>query len=88
MPDWGKNRPFAMPTGASCDLPPPPAYSEDKDSEFYKQALEVYQTVKSLTPEQTAIARYWSDDAMLSKTPPGHWIAIAMQILDDQHADI
>ena len=88
LPDWGKNRPFAMPTGASCDLPPPPAYSEDKDSEFYKQALEVYQTVKSLTPEQTAIARYWSDDAMLSKTPPGHWIAIAMQILDDQHADM
>ena len=22
LPDWGKNRPFAMPTGADCELPP------------------------------------------------------------------
>ena len=23
LPDWGKNRTFAMPDGASCALPPP-----------------------------------------------------------------
>jgi hypothetical protein len=82
LPNWGKNRPFAMPNGAACPLPGPPTYSEDKSSEFYKQALEVYETKQSLSPEQTAIARFWSDDPMLSPTPPGHWISIALQILE------
>ena len=81
LPAWGNNRPFAMPKGASCTLPAPLEYSEDKSSAFYRDALEVYQTRQSLSPEQTAIARFWSDDAMLSPTPPGHWVSIALQIL-------
>lgn len=87
LPAWGNNRSFAMPSGASCSLPPPPAYSEDKGSEFYKQAMEVYETKNSLTSEQELIARFWSDDPMLSPTPPGHWISIALEILDKQNAD-
>ena len=35
---------------------------------------------RNLTPERRAIARFWADDAMLSMTPPGHWISIALQI--------
>ena len=81
LPGWGKNRTFAMPDGAACALPAPPAYSEDKTSEFYKQALEVYEIKQNITPEQRAIARFWADDAMLSVTPPGHWIGIALQII-------
>ncbi|MEN9894478.1 MAG: hypothetical protein RIR97_330, partial [Pseudomonadota bacterium] len=88
LPSWGANRPFSMPKGAVCDLPPPPAYSEDKTSEFYKQALEVFDTKKNLTPEQRQIAAFWADDAMLSSTPPGHWIAIAWQILDRDQASL
>jgi hypothetical protein len=88
LPDWGKNRTFATPDGATCPLPPPPEYSEDKGSEFYKEGLEVYETVNTLTPDQRAIARFWSDDPMLSPTPPGHWISIAMQVLDHEHADL
>ena len=82
LPDWGKNRTFAMPKGATCATPTPPAYSEDPNSEYYKQALEVDQTWKTLTPDQRATARFWADDAMLSVTPPGHWLSIAMQIID------
>ena len=88
LPGWGKTRTFAMPDGATCALPPPPDYSEDKTSDFYKQALEVYGTVNTLTPDQRAIARFWSDDPMLSPTPPGHWISIVLQVLDREHADI
>ncbi len=80
LPNWGKNRTFAMPSTAACALPPPVDYSEDKTSEFYKQALEVVETKQNLTPEQRAIAKFWSDDAMLTPTPPGHWISIALQI--------
>ncbi|MFY8147370.1 MAG: vanadium-dependent haloperoxidase, partial [Rhodobacter sp.] len=82
LPQWGNNRTFAMPDGATCGLPPPPAYSEEPGSAFYAEAKEVYDTVKSLTPEQREIARFWSDDPMLSPTPPGHWISIALQIQD------
>ncbi len=71
LPGFGKNRPFAMPAGRSCPVAMPLAYSEDKTSNFYKQALEAYDTAKALTPEQRAIANFWSDEAMLSPTPAG-----------------
>ena len=88
LPDWGENRTFAMPDGAACPLPAPPEYSEDRNSDFYKEALEVYEAKKNLAPEQREIARFWSDDPMLSPTPPGHWISIAMQILEQEEADL
>ena len=40
LPSWGNNRPFAMPSGSSCALSAPPAYSTEKGSAFYKEALE------------------------------------------------
>ncbi len=88
LPYWGKNRTFAMPNGASCPTAAPPAYSEDPNSEYYKQAVEVYQTWKTLTPEQFAMARFWADDAMLSVTPPGHWLTITLNTLKSRNADL
>lgn len=82
LPAWGKNRVFALPDGKSCDLPPPPAYSEKSGSAFHNEAMEVYETTKSLTDEQKLIARFWSDDPMLTPTPPGHWIAVVLQIAE------
>lgn len=80
LPYWGKVRTFTMAGAADCGLPPPPAYSEKPGSAFYTEAKEVYDTGRSLTPAQIEIARFWSDDPMLSSTPPGHWISIAQQI--------
>jgi len=88
LPTWGQNRTFAMPSGASCGLPPPTPYSEEPSSAFYKQAKEVFDVTTHLTPEQVAIARFWSDDPMLSFTPPGHWIAIAHDLLDQEKAGL
>lgn len=88
LPGWGRNRTFAMPDGASCPLPAPPEYSEDEASAFYAEALEVYEAVNKLTLEQRAIARFWSDDPMLSPTPPGHWTSIALQILERDDAKL
>lgn len=87
LPKWGTNRTFAMPEGATCKLPAPPAYSEKPGSPLYAEAKEVYDTVKALTPEQKAIARFWSDDPMLSPTPPGHWLSIALNLLEAENAD-
>jgi hypothetical protein len=88
LPSWGENRTFAMPTGAACPLSPPPAYSEEQTSDFYREALEVYEASKALTPEQKVIARFWSDDPMLSPTPPGHWISIALQICEKENSPV
>jgi hypothetical protein len=86
LPAWGANRPFAMPAATACPLPPPPAFSEEPGSAFMAEAEEVLAIRRGLTPEEEAIARFWSDDAMLSWTPPGHWIAIAAQELDREGA--
>ncbi len=82
LPEWGKNRTFVIPDGATCGLEPPPTYSEDKASEFYKQMKEVYDVKNADTDEQKLIARFWSDDPGLSWTPPGHWIGIVLNIAD------
>jgi membrane-associated phospholipid phosphatase len=82
LPGWGNNRTFATPDGATCPTPGNPEFSIEPDSQFHKEANEVYETVNAATPEQMAIARFWSDDPMLSMTPPGHWISIALQVAD------
>ena len=88
LPSWGENRPFAMPDGAACPLPAPPAYSEDPASPFMQEAQEVLEVDRALTEEQEAVARFWSDDPMLSPTPPGHWIFIAADLLEAEDAPL
>jgi membrane-associated phospholipid phosphatase len=88
LPTWGANRPLVMKTGNDCPLPAPIAYSSEKDSAFYKEALEVYTTVKNITPEQKKIARFWSDDPMLTITPPGHWVSIALNLALDKNLNL
>ena len=82
LPDWGNNRTFVTPSGTACATPGNPPYSAEPGSQFYVEAVEVYETGKNATPEQMAIARFWSDDPMLSMTPPGHWVSIALQVAE------
>jgi hypothetical protein len=88
LPNWGKNRPFALPSALPCAIASPTPYSEDPASAFHAEAMEVYETSQSLTQEQTHIARFWSDDAMLTWTPPGHWVAILMQVAEEEGLDL
>lgn len=88
QPGWGENRPLAPVGAATCAASPPPEYSTDPASDFYKEAREVYDTVRSLTPEQEKIARYWSDDAGASATPPGHSLSIATQLLVQEESSL
>jgi membrane-associated phospholipid phosphatase len=88
LPTWGDNRPLVMKTGNDCPLPAPTAFSSEKDSAFYNEALEVYNTVKNITPEQKKIARFWSDDPMLTITPPGHWVSIALNLALDKNLNL
>ena len=88
LPDWGKNRPFAMQSVDALTIADPTPYSENKTSRFFADALEVADAVTHSTEEQTFIARFWSDDAMLSFTPPGHWTAIMNQVAMEKGLDL
>ena len=85
---WGTMQTFALDTSSQITLPPPPAYSEDTNSAYYKQNMDVYNQSKTLTQEQKDIARYWDDNPFVMEhaghmmfankkiTPGGHWIGI------------
>lgn len=89
LPYWGKNRPFALVSGdAACPSALPPAYSEAENSTFYAQAREVYETVRAADPTEIEIARFWADDPGKTATPPGHWISILNQVLEQEGATL
>lgn len=88
QPDWGQNRPFAMPTSDACAPPPPPTYSVAPTSPTYLEAMEVYTTVQTLSKAQRETALYWADDPTLTATPPGHSLAIATQVLRQENASL
>jgi hypothetical protein len=88
QPLWGQVRTFYPNNADLATLPPPVAYSTDKTSQFYQQALEVYTTVNNVTPAQKMIAEFWSDDPGRTFTPPGHSISIAIQVLEKEKANL
>lgn len=87
LPYWGKNRPMVKPTAADSAVIQPPAYATDTLSTFYKAARFVYLKGKTLTPEENLIARYWADGGG-TFTPPGHLIALTMQLVTEQHLSL
>jgi hypothetical protein len=87
-PCWGRLRPFLLPGPDQCEAGVHPAYSEDLASDFYAEALEVYETVNGLTAEQRTIAFFWADLPGESGTPAGHSLSITGQILEQQAASL
>lgn len=87
-PNWKLIKPLLMDSAAQFAPPPPPIYSLNKSSTYYKELLEVYETSKKLTKAQDSIAKYWDDNAFVSAhvghlmyankktTPVGHWLGI------------
>jgi hypothetical protein len=88
QPYWGRNRCMALDTALACDPGPPPPFSTEQDSAFFAEALEVYETVNALTPEQRAIALFWADDPGQTATPPGHSVSILGQVLRAQERSL
>ena len=90
QPYWGEKRTFVL-NGSeelTCGLPPAIEYSEDKESEFYAEAKEVYDTVNNLTEEQLAIAIFWEDNPRRTSTPAGHSFSILTQLLRKERASL
>jgi hypothetical protein len=88
QPYWGGTvMTLAVSSAAECDQGGPPAYSETPGSEFYNEALEVYELASDLTPEQLTIARFWADGPG-TISGPGHALAITSQILVQEGANL
>mgnify|MGYP000858185574 CR=1 FL=1 len=82
FPYWGKVRAFAANPSDLTSLPPSYAYSTDPNSDWYKDNLEVANTVKNMTNENRWIAEFWSDDLTgLTFSPPARVLAIANQVI-------
>ncbi len=88
QPCWGSLRPLVLSAATACEPGPHPPYSEDPGSEFYQQALEVYETVNNATGEQRTIALFWADLDGESGTPAGHSLSITAQVLEQQGASL
>ena len=96
---WGTMHTFAIDTSTQFPVPPPAPYSEDKNSAYFKQNVEVYEQSKHLTPEQVTIAKFWDDNPFVIQhnghmmfankkiTPGGHWIGITTIACKQTHAN-
>ncbi|HSF54434.1 MAG TPA: vanadium-dependent haloperoxidase [Algoriphagus sp.] len=88
-PHWNKIRTFALDSAAQFKAGPPPPFSSDSTSEFYKIAKEVYEAKVNMTDDQKDIAMFWDCNpykmnvkghvmfAEKKITPGGHWMSIA-----------
>lgn len=87
-PKWGSCRPFMTVNITNTSPGPPVPFSTNPDSEFYSEAMAVYNQIKNNTPNQIEIAQYWSDDPGKTCTPAGHTFNILMQILEDERVTL
>lgn len=88
FPYWGKVRCFAIEEADKLSEEPIP-FSEEINSTFYVQALEVKSAVDNLDFTNQWIAEFWSDD-FVGQTygPVSRWISIAHQVIETENADL
>jgi hypothetical protein len=91
-PYFGKARAFALANNEKLALPPSTyfmEYSEDPNSEYYAQALQVYTKNAELDYNTEWIGEFWSDDLLNVTFSPGpRWTAIANQVIDAEKASL
>ncbi len=88
QPHWSTLRSFALSEPDQCQPPAPHEFSIVPGSEFYTQAYAVWEVSTNLDDEQRTIAQFWSDDPGESSTPPGHWMQLANQMVEDLELDL
>lgn len=99
-PYWNKIRTITL---DSCSQFPPISatpFNKDKESTFYKQAYEVYNTGINLTTDQKFIASFWDCNPFAINTdghlnfatkkisPGGHWMCITALVCQQTGADL
>lgn len=88
-PHWNKIRPFVLDSAEQFKPAPPPPFSLDKNSAFYKELKEVYDISQEITKEgddseEIAIAQFWDCNPYVSVTR-GHLMFATKKITPGAH---
>lgn len=99
-PHWPEIRTWVIDSSGQFSAEPPVPFSKQKGSEFYKQAMEIYEIVKAQKEDEIATAWYWDDNPFAMEvsghiafakkkiSPGGHWMNIAAHACRKANADI
>jgi hypothetical protein len=92
FPFFGKARAFTLTENHKLCLPPSSyymEYSENQNSEYYSQAVQVYSKNAALDFTTEWIGEYWSDDLLnLTFSPASRWIAIGTQVIENDKVNL
>tara|TARA_R110000868_G_scaffold79850_4_gene227040 strand:- start:26531 stop:27907 length:1377 start_codon:yes stop_codon:yes gene_type:complete len=88
-PHWSKIRPFVIDSANQFIPLPPPVFSMELDSDFYKEVKEVYDISNEITSkgdasEEIAMAKFWDCNPYVSVTR-GHLMFATKKITPGAH---
>jgi len=88
-PHWNKIRPFVIDSANQFKPSPPPPFSMEKGSDFYKELKEVYDISEKITAqgdesEEIEIAQFWDCNPYVSVTR-GHLMFATKKITPGAH---
>src|SRR5688572_2908268 len=98
-PYWTKIGALSLDSSSQFDPGPPPHFSKDTTSRFYKMNKEVFEVASNLSKEHQDIAFFWDDNPFVShhkghltyntkkQTPGGHWMGITAIACRKTNAD-
>ncbi len=98
-PNWNRMRTFVIDSAAQFKPVSPPSFSTKKTSEFYKNAMAVYEAGVNQPSEQNAIANFWDCNpfkvnvkghvmfATKKISPNGHWENITRLVCNKANAN-
>lgn len=88
-PHWNKIRPFVIDSAGQFKPEPPPPFSMEEGSDFYKELMEVYEISNEITEngdesEEVKIAQFWDCNPYVSVTR-GHLMFATKKISPGAH---
>jgi hypothetical protein len=86
-PMWSTLRTFVTDNAQACETDPPFPYSEEQSSAYYKDAAAVYQ-LYPLSADRKNIAYHWDDGPGRTCSSAGHWLGIAVQMLEKNNTNL
>lgn len=85
-PMWGTLMTFVVKNAQSCEIAAPFPYSEDPGSDFYREALEVFNVERN--NQNRAIAYHWDNGPGRTCSPACHWVNIALQVMERENLNL
>ncbi|MFN4081225.1 MAG: vanadium-dependent haloperoxidase [Saprospiraceae bacterium] len=85
-PMWGTLMTFVVRNSQACEIAAPYPYSEAPSSDFYREALEVYNVERN--NQNRAIAYHWDNGPGRTCSPACHWVNIALQMIERENLDL